>query len=431
MARKNSNGYGGVTKLSGKRSKPYMAYVSEMTVEGKVVPPAFKTTLKSKIEALQGAESHEEAAAILAHAILALDGMLEDVLPLEAYKSDAVKRLEDYAKNKTFRSKQKKKSIGYFKTQAEANIALAEYNKKPYDLENKKVTFAEVYALALPELKIENKSKSMQNAYVQGYKKNAPLYDMPLADIRHLHMQNIIDAYSGKSVGVQAQIKLVQKVVFEYALKNDIVEKDYSAFVTFTEVSEKKKKNAFTREEVQLLWNNINWKYKAQVSAILDDTPLVKILLILLYTGMRIEELLSLEADKVHLAERYIDLLGTKTKAARRVVPIHKAIHPIIEEFLALGNKTLIADAKGEKIAYANFSNTAWSAFKKDFNLDHTIHETRHSFATYSKASKIDETLRQFILGHSSKNITDDVYTHPEVLLPELLVEIDKYKIVT
>ena len=35
--------------------------------------------------------------------------------------------------------------IGYYKTRKEAQIALAEYNQDPYDIEARKITFAEVY----------------------------------------------------------------------------------------------------------------------------------------------------------------------------------------------------------------------------------------------------------------------------------------------
>ena len=429
MARKNSNGYGGVTKLSGKRKKPYMAYISQMKAEGKVIPPSVKNALKSNIEALQTASDYKEAALILAEAILSIDSALNDVPPIEEYKAAAVKSLEDHLKKKTFKAKQLKKPIGYFATQAEANIALAEYNKKPYDLDGTKLTFAEVYELAKKELNLEKKSVSFQNAHIQGFKKNAPIHNMPVSEIRHAHMQEVVAEYAGSSAGVQAQITMIQRVVFKYALKNDIVEKDYSEFVTLTEVKEKKKKTPFSREEVQILWDNIDLIYKGQAKAILENLPIVKVALILIYTGVRIEELLSLKSSDVHLSERYIDLRGTKTPAAQRIVPIHKAILPIVEEFLSQGNETLIA--KDGKIAYSNFSNTAWAFLKKELNMDHTIHEARHTFATFSKASKLDETLRQYILGHASKNITDDVYTHPEMLLPELLEEIDKYNIVT
>ena len=60
----------------------------------------------------------------------------------------------------------------------------------------------------------------------------------------------------------------------------------------------------------------------------------------------------------------------------------------------------------------------------EDLELKHTIHETRHTFATFT--TKLNSTLRSYMIGHSTKNITNDVYTHPEVLLPELIAEIDK-----
>ena len=58
-------GYGGITKLKGKRTKPYMAYVSEMVTEGVVIPPTTKKSLETKLSALQEASTVEEVNSIL------------------------------------------------------------------------------------------------------------------------------------------------------------------------------------------------------------------------------------------------------------------------------------------------------------------------------------------------------------------------------
>ena len=45
----------------------------------------------------------------------------------------------------THKSKQIRKTIGYYETKADALAALADYNKSPYDLESAKITLQETY----------------------------------------------------------------------------------------------------------------------------------------------------------------------------------------------------------------------------------------------------------------------------------------------
>ena len=50
----------------------------------------------------------------------------------------------------------------------------------------------------------------------------------------------------------------------------------------------------------------------------------------------------------------------------------------------------------------------------KDLNMNHTIHETRHTFVSQSDRLNINKITIKKIVGHSVKgnDITDDVYTH-------------------
>lgn len=54
---------------------------------------------------------------------------------------------------------QSRKTLGYYETRSKALAALAEYNKKPYDIDVAGVTFAEIY-----ELWVVGKKMSLQTA---------------------------------------------------------------------------------------------------------------------------------------------------------------------------------------------------------------------------------------------------------------------------
>jgi integrase len=428
MARRFPNGYGGITRLKGKRSKPYMAYVSEMVCNpGADITPKLQKDLGAKIEAIKEASDIEDISEAYAGFLCEL--FTSTGTSADDYKEMLLAEAEKEIKKRTFKQKQVKKAIGYFKTSQEANIALAEYNKNPFDIDKRKITFREVYELAYKDAKIDSKSVSSIKGYRSSIAKCESVNNMLIAEVKYTHLQAIIDSYSDKSASTLNNIMLTFSLIYSYAMKNELVDKNAAEFVKINEHKEKGEKMPFTREEVNYLWDHLDWTYKSKRTSKLDGETLSDILLILIYTGMRIEELLNVKSDEVHITERYIDLRGTKTKAAKRLIPIHKKIEPLIESRLAMGGEYLIVSKLGERIRYTQLTQSMLKLFSEETKINHNFHEARHSFATYTKASQLEPTLRQFIMGHANKDITDDIYTHPEVLLPELIKEIDKLDI--
>lgn len=130
-----------------------------------------------------------------------------------------------------------------------------------------------------------------------------------MTELRKSHMQRVVDEYAELSKSTQKNIMGLFHQIYKFALENDICEKDYSQFVTVTSEKEKENKVPFSREEVKLLWDN------------LDTYDYADSILIMIYTGVRIGELRHLRKENVHLEERYIELHGTKTEAADQISP--------------------------------------------------------------------------------------------------------------
>ncbi len=56
-------------------------------------------------------------------------------------------------------------------------------------------------------------------------------------------------------------------------------------------------------------------------------------ILILIYTGMRVGELLDIRLDNVYLDQKYM-IGGSKTEAGKdRVIPLHDRILPLVEKW--------------------------------------------------------------------------------------------------
>ena len=84
------------------------------------------------------------------------------------------------------------KTIGYYSTREEALIALAEYNRCPYDVDIQKTTLSELFKLWI-EKKYHKLGKSNQNRLKMGFKHCSVLHSMKYREIKAYHMQEVID----------------------------------------------------------------------------------------------------------------------------------------------------------------------------------------------------------------------------------------------
>lgn len=389
---KNPNGYGTVKKLSGNRRRPYAAYITTKYEMG---------------------HSRKDIS------------FLKDILPKELYAQVEAECNSYYQKEQ--RGKQVQKCIGYYEKRSDALVALADYNKSPYDLDKRTITFQQVYEIFKAE-KVEKMKPSAKAAYVGAYKKCGSLYNMRMHEIVTTHMQNVVNEYADKSKSTQNNLLKLFHGIYKIADKNNFVEKDYSKFVEITSEKESKDKNPFTRDEVQLVWDNLEWVHKSKRKNALSDVALMDSVVIMLYTGMRIGELLELKAEDIHLEERWIDLRGTKTAAARRVVPIHKKIIPLIKRRIVLNSTGYIfRNNKDKQIDYNGYLTSFFDPMCDAFSMKHTPHECRHSFVSYATASGLNPVFLKKIIGHSAQDLTQDTYTH--AMIEDLIKEIDKYNL--
>ena len=377
MALKNPSGFGTVKKLSGKRRRPYAVVVT------------------TKYD--QGAKDIS---------------FLEEHLGKELYAE--VKEKYEKSVEEKMEARQVRKYIGYYETRQDAMIALAEYNKNPYDVDKRNTTFREIYEILYKE-KFSKMKRQAKSSYVTSFKKCEPIKNIRMTELRKSHMQRIVDEYAEMSPSTQKNLLGLFHSIYKFALENDICEKDYSQFVTVTSEKQSKNKVPFSRKEINLLWENLE-KY-----AFIDS------MLIMIYTGVRISELCAVRKEDVHFEERYITLRGTKTEAADRLVPIHKKIAPLVEKRLVGESEWLFPSARGTAISYSNYKTYQFDRIMAKLGLTHTPHECRHSFMSYAAASKLNPILVKKIVGHVAQDITQDVYTH--AFIEDLIKEIDKFEI--
>ena len=323
-------------------------------------------------------------------------------------------------------AKQVQNDLGTFKTRPEAVKALAVYNADPYDVEASKTTFAEIYELMWGET-FGKSGKSMQYSMKAAFKHCDPIHDKPIGSIKKIDYKRVFGPLEGKSTSTISNVKILISKIYEYC--NEEAEmrlKNYAQKIDVT-AAEKKEKDSFTLQEVQKIWDNLDMTFPRKPRAKYDmSVPMADTIIIMSYTGMRISELLDLESERVltdDAGRLYIDLSGTKTDNAKRLIPIHDKIAPLVQARLDRGHTYLITDAKGQHLGYSIYRDH-FLQIMEELGIDKNIHECRHTFATFAKRSKMDELARKLITGHAIQDFTDRTYTHYS--LHDLRKEIDR-----
>jgi len=290
--------------------------------------------------------------------------------------------------------------IGYYATRQEAMLALAHYNAKPYDIELSKSTFSELYE-AWSKLEYPQMGKSLVTSHKAAYKYCRALYDKPYKTIRKFDMQAVINN-CGKSYATQGNIRNLLSQLDKFAFDNDIIDKCYSRNLTVSEKEVKLKREIFTDEEVQTLWTH-------QGEPCVDET------LFMLYTGMRVTEMLTLTCDKINLKDGTIQY-GMKTAAGKnRIVPIHDDIMPVIERHMS--DSFLFdswSDLDGEKARYNRFRKE-FDKKLSELGMKHNTHECRHTFRSKLDSAEANKVCIDLIMGHKSADVGERVYTHKTV----------------
>ena len=278
---------------------------------------------------------------------------------------------------------QKTKTLETFETRPDAEQALKEFLVNPYAFETTNITFEDVYKLWSTK-KYEKLSEKTVDSYSSAYK-----YCEPIAKVRIVVMNG----------------------VFNYAEQNDMVTKNYAHFVTFEYSDPVFERTIFSLDEIKLLKS-------------MDSDWYVRILLILLYTGMRVNELLKMPRDCCDFENNWLDIKKAKNKFSVRKVPIHPTINGYLHDFFDMKKEWLIVNKDGYHVMYNNFVARNFSAINKKLGCHHRLHDTRHTFISRAKECNMDELCVKRIVGHTTSDVTSKVYTH--IALETLQKEIEK-----
>lgn len=299
------------------------------------------------------------------------------------------------------------KPIGTYETYNEAYSALVDYNRSPYDTTARSVKFREIYQMYYDDKFVNNKkreySKSSLALANMVYDHCGSILDKDFNKVTSKDLQDMIDNLTLRHAGQEAILTNI-KSLYKYAVIHGLSDKNVAEFITIKIADDDVKGIPFTADDINALWE------KAET----DD--MAKLIIMLIYTGFRINEFLKAEYNSV--TNCFVG--GSKTRSGKnRIVPVHKDI----VEFLPVWQEW-------KKRSYPHFKNCSYeclASLKIDYvgETKHTLHDCRHTFSWLCDKYKVDDFSKHLILGHSLGNdVEKSVYGHRTI--KELTDEINK-----
>ncbi len=284
--------------------------------------------------------------------------------------------------------------IDYAETEEKGNIILAQYNNDPWNIDRNKVTLVELYK-RWEKMKLPKLGTSNQCSLRSAFKHCTKYYGKKYRTLKSYQMQDCIDN-CGKGYSTQGAIKNLWGHLDQFAFEMDIIDKMYSQLTTAPPIPETNR-TPFTNAQIEALWK-------------LQGDEWVNTVLIYLYTGFRLNELLGMKTEQVNIKEWYFQGGIKSTSGRGRVVPVHEKIKPLVKKFVDQGN-TYLFSYEGKKISQTKYYEF-WGEVMEKIAADKTPHEARHTFETNLDNAGGNRKCIDMLMGHKSKDVGNRVYNH-------------------
>ena len=142
----------------------------------------------------------------------------------------------------------------------------------------------------------------------------------------------------------------------------------------------------------------------------------------LIYSGVRVSELLDLKRENVHIDEHYFNVVESKTENGIRIVPIADKTYSFFRKWHDDGCEYLLHTPEAPILT---IGTTMIPPVMELIGCSHKPHDTRHTCISMLTEKEVSPTMIKKIVGHSgAMSLTERVYTHVNV--QELLRAINK-----
>ena len=135
----------------------------------------------------------------------------------------------------------------------------------------------------------------------------------------------------------------------------------------------------------------------------------------LIFTGVRVSEMLDLKREDVNLDSYYFKVIDSKTEAGIRIVPIHPAIREVVKKWYAKSIERdieyLFSTKTGKKYGYDSYRIRYWDQYFAGAPVRFLPHDARHTFVSALKNGKVTELDVNKMVGHAQG--VQSLYYHP------------------
>lgn len=245
--------------------------------------------------------------------------------------------------------------------------------------------------------------------------------DVKLPDLKEAHIQRLMNSLKGYSMSRKKKVRFLVKDIVRKAVKNHLCPEDVADEIELEKEPEREVE-IFTPGELQMILE------------FADKHEYGHIIKLLLYTGMRREELLALtwnnvdfESDIIHVKQAFVRVKGgqaiSTTKSKRhRMIPINSEVKKILKGIPKEG--VYVLSYMGKPFTFTRY-HECYRRFFDDLEAEYsrdgmqpvtyrTAHKCRHSFASYLLNGGANIRAVQEILGHMQLSTTQR-YTHVNI----------------
>lgn len=333
--------------------------------------------------------------------------------------------------------------LGAFATKREAESALKDYEYNPVNGFN--MTLEQMHEKWMKTKAYAKLGDSVKSNYASAYIKLKPLYKRKFRDLRTSDYQYIIDYYDNPhhEVGAGGKLKYLDKngkgtykvtntpkiceglgysalhkvkclltTLYTFAMKEDIVNKDYATFIELPE-QEETTATRFTEVQLELIKQNVG------------KVPYMDYIYIMCYVNFRVSEFLELTADRYKVTDSGIHYFvgGKKTDAGKdRIVPIHPKIQQLVQSCINNNGETIFCRIHegsefGKAMNKDYFLKYCFRPAMQAIGLsdEYTPHSCRRTFSTRMSAAGAREEDIIALMGHTDYKVDIDHYIIQEV----------------
>jgi site-specific recombinase XerD len=283
-----------------------------------------------------------------------------------------------------------------FKTKKDAVNYLTELREAKQSRQS--VTVSELVEMYMADA--EKLSKSKRTAYRIAWKKiRDGIAHRRIDELTVPELQALVDE-AGSSYYTKRDIKTLLSHCYKLAIRDDLTDKNRAQYIQIG-TPDTAEREIFTEDEIGVLWTD----YRQEASEITAQ------MLVMLYTGIRPGELLTIVKQNVHVPEHYMTG-GIKTdKGRNRKIIIPEKLSPVLGWMMLRSASDKIAPYPSKDEFY-----DAWKQKRTALGIREALtpYCCRHTYVTRLTALKVSPAMLQELAGHEDYETTLD-YTHLSV----------------